>query len=35
MKEALNAVCVTVSGANLHWETNILDFSPFEQMWVM
>jgi hypothetical protein len=31
-KEALNAVWVTVSGANLHWPANGPDLTPIEQM---
>jgi hypothetical protein len=35
MKEALNAVRVIVSGANLHWPANSADFNPNGQMWGM
>jgi hypothetical protein len=35
MKEALNAVCVTISGANLHWPVNSTDRTLIEQMWWM
>jgi hypothetical protein len=34
-KEALNAVCITVSGINLRWLTDRPDLNPIEQMWWM
>jgi thiamine phosphate synthase YjbQ (UPF0047 family) len=34
-KEPLNVVCVTVSGASLHWPANGADLNPIEQMCLM
>jgi hypothetical protein len=34
-KEALNAVCVTASGANLHSPTNSTHLNPIEHVWWM
>jgi hypothetical protein len=34
-KEALNAICVTVSGANLCWPANSAHLNPIAQMWWM
>jgi hypothetical protein len=32
MKEAHNAICVTVSSTDLHWPAKSLDLNPIEQV---